>query len=117
MRIVRAENEPRRENPHGVEVKKLYDTENAQVVHITLKPGESLMKHVTPVDVFFYVLEGEGKVEIGDEVRAVRRDDLIDSPKGIAHRLMNDGTSDFRFLVAKLPRPTEKSKFATPKAE
>ena len=117
MRIVRAESEPRRENPHGVEVKSLYDTENAQVVHITLRPGEALKKHVTPVDVFFYVLEGEGKVEIGDEVKDVRKDDLIDSPAKTAHRLMNDSGGDFRFLVVKVPRPSEKSKMAGTKAE
>jgi len=46
------------ENPHHVRASKLYDTENAQVVHITLKPGQALKKHITPVDVFFYVLEG-----------------------------------------------------------
>ena len=34
---------------------------------MTIKPGKSLKKHVTPVDVFFYVLEGNGIVEIGDE--------------------------------------------------
>jgi len=43
----------------------LYDTEHAQAVHIELKPGETLKKHITPVDVFFYVLEGRGVVEIG----------------------------------------------------
>lgn len=41
------------QNPHGVEVRKLYDTEHAQAMHITLQPGERLRRHVTPVDVFF----------------------------------------------------------------
>ena len=45
-------------NPHGVGARKIYDTENAVAVHMTIKPGESLKKHITPVDVFFYVLEG-----------------------------------------------------------
>jgi quercetin dioxygenase-like cupin family protein len=54
-------------NMHGVKVQKLYDTDHAQAMHITLLPGESLKRHITPVDVFFYVLEGVGVVEIGDE--------------------------------------------------
>ena len=53
-------------NPHGVDARKIYDTENALAVHMTIKSGESLKKHITPVDVFFYVLEGEGVVEIGE---------------------------------------------------
>jgi len=112
MRTVRADDEPRRDNAHGVDVRKLYDTEHAQVMHITLRPGESLKKHITPVDVFFYVLEGEGQVEIGEEVRTVSKDTLIDSPARIPHRLTNNGTKDFRFLVVKVPRPSEKAKMA-----
>lgn len=93
-------------NPHGVDSRKLHDNENVQVVHIQLKPGESLKKHTTAVDVFFYVLEGEGIVEIGDEKQKVKKDMLIDSPKNIAHCLYNEGKEDFRVLVVKTPKPT-----------
>jgi hypothetical protein len=31
-------------NPHGVDARKIYDTENAVAVHMTIKPGESLKK-------------------------------------------------------------------------
>jgi quercetin dioxygenase-like cupin family protein len=55
----------------------LYDTESAQAVHIELKPGESLKKHITHVDVFFYVLEGKGVVEIGEEKHDFSRDTLV----------------------------------------
>ncbi|MDK2833473.1 MAG: hypothetical protein PWP14_2088 [Methanolobus sp.] len=103
-------NEPDRENPHGVSVKKLYDTEHAQVMHIELKPGEKLKKHVTPVDVFFYVLEGEGIVEIGEEQGKVSKDMIIESPAKIPHRVMNEGTGTFRFLVVKVPRQTDQTK-------
>jgi len=93
-------------NPHGVEAKKIHESANVQVVHILLNPGESLKKHTTPVDVFFYVLEGEGFVEIGDEKQKVWRDMLIDSPKNIPHRLYNEGNEIFRVLVVKTPNPT-----------
>jgi mannose-6-phosphate isomerase-like protein (cupin superfamily) len=67
----------------------------------------SLKKHVTPVDVLFYVLEGKGVVEIGDETQEVSRDMLIESPAKIPHRLMNPEDGIFRVLVVKVPRPTE----------
>lgn len=60
-------------NPHGVDVRKIYESEKIQVAHITLKPGEQLKKHVTPVDVLFYVLQGTGVVEIGDEKKKWER--------------------------------------------
>ena len=59
MKIVTYKEVDSTKNAHGVEAKKLHDNEHAQVIHILLKAGESLKKHTTPVDVFFYVLEGE----------------------------------------------------------
>jgi mannose-6-phosphate isomerase-like protein (cupin superfamily) len=99
-----------RPNPHGVSVKSIYDHESAQAVHITLLPGQELKKHVTPVDVFFYILEGKGKVEIGDETMDVSKDMTVESPARIPHRIMNPFSETMRLLVIKAPRPSEKSK-------
>ena len=110
MRIVDALQAPEAPNPHGVSARPLHDTEHVQVTMVTLKPGESLKRHVTPVDAFFYVLEGEGAVEIGDESHTVREDMLIESPASIPHRLLNDGEWVFRFLVVKTPRQTGRTK-------
>ena len=110
MKIVKVKEQKIVETPHKVDVRKIYDTEKAQAIHITLKPGEALLKHITPVDVFFYVLEGTGIVEIGDEKEEVYRDMLIESPAKIPHRLINQSDKVFRFLVVKIPRPTEQTK-------
>ncbi len=90
------------ENPHNVSARKLYDGETAKVIHFSLGEGEELKKHTTPVDVFFYVLEGTGVVEIGEEQIEVTKDTLIESPANIPHRLMNTGIGAFRFIVVKL---------------
>lgn len=110
MKIVKAFEAPEPANVHGVSARPLHDNEHVQATMVTLKPGETLRRHITPVDVFFYVLEGRGVVEIGDEEQAVERDQLIDSPAGIAHRLRNDSDQDFRFLVVKTPRPSGPTK-------
>jgi quercetin dioxygenase-like cupin family protein len=57
------------ENPHGVDARLIYSHENAKVMILTLHSGESLKRHITPVDVFFYVLEGKGMVEVGAKKR------------------------------------------------
>ena len=95
------------QNPHGIEARKIHDNEKVQTVHITLQPGEKLIKHSTLVDVFFYVLEGAGTVEIGDDEKEVSVDDLIDSPANIPHGWFNNNNSILRFLVVKTPRPSD----------
>jgi len=65
---------------------------------------------MTPVDVIFYVLEGTGVIEIGDEKSTAGKDTLIESPARIPHRWINESTSVFRVLVIKVPKPTEETR-------
>ena len=94
-------------NPHGVDARQIYSHPNAQVIVLTLKPGESLKRHITPVDVFFYVLEGKGVVEVGDEKKEVSKDTIIHSPAKIVHCWHNKSDSILKVMVAKTPKPTE----------
>ena len=110
MDTVDAKTAPTSENPHGVKASMIYNTENAQIVHISLEPGESLKKHITPVDVIFFVLEGNGVVEIGKEKKEVGQDTMISSPAKIPHCWYNESKGLLRFLVIKTPRPKEQTK-------
>lgn len=94
-----------KENAHKVDVRQLYNGESAQIMHITLKPGESLKPHKTPVDVAFYVLEGTPTVHIGNESLEYKSDTLIESPAEIVHYLSNTSEENTRILVIKAPRP------------
>jgi len=51
MKAVEVNDVQSKPNPHGVDARNLSDKDCAQVSHITLQPGESLKKHITPVDV------------------------------------------------------------------
>jgi len=110
MRIIDVKNVDIFQNPHNVDARKIYDEKNAQAVHLTLNPGESLKRHITPVDVFFYVLEGNGIVEVGDEKKEVCSDMLIESPAKIVHCWYNESNEILRILVVKVPRQTESTK-------
>ncbi len=90
-------------NPHHVDVRKVYDSPHAIASVITLQPGERLKKHITPVDVFFYTLEGETVVEIGDERETVGPDCVVESPARIPHLLANESDGVCRVLVVKVP--------------
>lgn len=99
------------ENNHKVDVKMLYNTPDAVINLITLLPGESLKRHITPVDVAFYVLEGTGIVEVGEETQEVTAECLIESPRDITHCWYNKSDAPLRFLVIKAPKPTRVSIF------
>lgn len=98
------------ETPHKVDVRKIYDKESAQVMHITLKPGEALKPHITPVDVFFYILEGSPEIRVGDEIIKIETDSLVESPKDIVHCLYNNSKKTARILVVKAPKPQSVTK-------
>ena len=110
MKIIELENINGAETPHKVLVRKMLTFKHASIVHIELKPGESLKKHITPVDACFYILEGNGSVEIGDEIKEVKKDDLVFSPAKIIHTLFNNSDVIFKFLVIKTPTPVSETK-------
>ena len=99
------------QNPHGVDARNLYTRDEAMVTVITLTPGESLKRHITPVDVVFYVLQGTGIVAIGEEKQQVEADTLVESPKDILHCWYNESSDLLRFMVIKAPKPTKKTTF------
>jgi quercetin dioxygenase-like cupin family protein len=111
MIIRKLQETPVMDNAHGVDARNLYNCDEAMISVITLAPGQSLKRHITPVDVAFYVLEGTGVVEVGEEKAEVGRDTLIESPKDIVHCWYNESDSPLRFLVIKAPKPKKKTHF------
>ncbi len=97
--------------PHQIDARNLYNRPEVVITVITLQPGQALKRHITPVDVAFYVLEGTGVVEIGEEKQTVERDTLVESPKDIVHCWYNQSDSPLRFMVIKAPRPEKKTVF------
>ena len=98
-------------NAHGVDARMLYSTEHAVLTVLKLMPGQSLKRHITPVDVAFYVLEGRGIVEVGEEKQEVGADTLIESPKDILHCWYNESDQPLRVMILKAPKPVKKSAF------
>lgn len=97
--------QPIKDTPHGVDVRQMYNDESAQIMHMTLQPGETLKAHKTPVDVTFFILEGRPTVHVGDESIAYEANTLVESPAKITHRLSNESDAIARILVIKAPRP------------
>lgn len=110
MNLTHWKNQPVKTTPHQVDVRQLYDKTDAQAMHIMLQPGEQLKPHITPVDVFFFILEGSPSVQIGNEIEEVSENTLVESPKNIVHCLYNKSDKLARILVVKTPKPTSNSR-------
>ncbi|MDP2339006.1 MAG: cupin domain-containing protein [Bacteroidota bacterium] len=110
MKITKYSDQQVKETPHKIDVREMYNKATAQAMLIALKPGESLKPHITPVDVFFYIVEGRPTIHIGDESEVCEADTLIESPAGIVHFISNDTESLARILVVKAPRPISLTK-------
>lgn len=109
MEIIRMDEVAEAQTPRKIEVRKVLNKPDVQVVYLKFKPGEGLPVHTTKVDVFFYVVEGTGRVTIGDEGETVRERDIVFSPKNIPHALENAGDGLFKVLVVKTPNPEAKN--------
>ena len=105
MKIINAKEVPAMKNIHNVKAGTIYESEHGVAVHITLEAWENLKPHITPVDVFFYILEGRPTVEIGGERKSVGPDHLIESPAKTPHCIYNETDNRARILVLKLPKP------------
>jgi len=105
VETITAATTPVADNPHGVDVRHLYSTPDVMVSQITLEPGEEVKPHKAPVDVFFYVLEGEPQIEMAGETATVKAGALVPSIAGHVHAVSNAGPARVRFLVVKTPNP------------
>ena len=113
MIIRKVDDVPVMDTANNVDARNIYNTVNAMVTIIRLKPGQSLKKHITPVDVAFFVLSGAGVVEIGEERATVSKDSLVESPKDIVHCLYNESREDLVFMIIKAPRPEKTTVFVS----
>lgn len=110
MKISKYLEQPIMKTPHKTDVREMYNKKSAQAMLIALKPGESLKPHITPVDVFFFIVEGHPTIHIGDESEVCEANTLIESPADFVHYISNASESIARILVVKAPRPDSLTK-------
>ncbi|MDD2277809.1 MAG: cupin domain-containing protein [Bacteroidales bacterium] len=88
--------------PFNLDGRKMYIGLDAELIHLSLKPGEVLEKHSNPFDVVFYILEGSGIVETDDEAISVESDMSIEIEREINRGITNTGEDLLRLLVLKI---------------
>lgn len=102
MNIIDLKNVAAGDKNRGVKAREIKSNFAAKSVNILLEANSTLPLHKTPVDVIFYVIKGEGIVEISEEKQLVKEGMFIDSPKDIPHAWHNESDAPLSVLVIKL---------------
>jgi quercetin dioxygenase-like cupin family protein len=105
MKITRLENVDPVLVKENITGKIVYDHEEAQAVIITIEPGGVLKPHKTHVDIFIYVIDGEGFFSGGNEKEKLKKNELLEIPKEISHGIQNNSNDTLTVMVLKVPKP------------
>jgi len=77
---------------------------NQSLAEARLAPGGRTTPHYHPLtEEIYYILEGSGRMTIGDETRDMGSGDAIAIPPGAVHTITNTGTSLLKFLCCCAP--------------
>ena len=92
----------------GCHILEWYNSEADQAlsyVRARVEPGKTTRWHKLANTVERYtILSGEGRVEVGDEVRLVTPNDSVYIPASTRQRITNTGQQDLVFIAACTPR-------------
>jgi mannose-6-phosphate isomerase-like protein (cupin superfamily) len=93
----------------GSEIRELLAHRNSAIrkqslAEARLPPGASTTPHYHPLtEEIYYLLEGAGRMRIGDDVRDVGPGDAIAIPPGAVHTITNTGAGTLKFLCCCAP--------------
>jgi mannose-6-phosphate isomerase-like protein (cupin superfamily) len=77
---------------------------NQSLAEARLAPGQSTTPHYHPrAEEIYYILEGQGQMQVGLLARSVGPGDAIAIPPGMAHQITNTGARTLKFLCCCAP--------------
>ncbi len=81
--------------------RRLYASDGATIIHMTIHPGQAIAPHAADVDMEFFVIAGNGRFSVGDESADAGPGTLVESPAEIPHGIMNTGSTSLELLAIK----------------
>jgi mannose-6-phosphate isomerase-like protein (cupin superfamily) len=88
----------------GSTIRELHHTEVQSLAEATLEVEQATERHYHRVaEEIYFVLKGQGRMEVDGEVTHVRPGDAVLIPAGAWHQLENNGTSELRILCCCAP--------------
>ncbi|MDI7277176.1 MAG: cupin domain-containing protein [Anaerolineae bacterium] len=78
--------------------------DRGSLAEITVEPGKTIVPHRhRTTHELYYILRGEGLMQVGDERAAVGPGDAIPIPERTRHQMWNRGREDLVFLCVCIP--------------
>ena len=88
----------------GSTIRELHRTALQSLAEATLEPDEATRRHHHRLsEEIYFVLKGSGTMEVDGDERRIRPGEAVLIPAGAWHSLVNDGSSELRFLCACAP--------------
>ncbi len=88
--------------PFNLDGRKMYVNPKAEIIHLTLKIGESIDIHTNPFDVVFYTLEGVATLNVDGKEHNLPKDCTLEIPKDLPRGMKNNAEKTLRVLVFKV---------------
>lgn len=104
MKVVSVESVEAFVTKDGSTIRELHHTQVQSLAEATLEVEQATERHYHRVtEEIYFVLKGQGKMEIDGETTHVRPGDAVLIPAGAWHQLENNGTSELRILCCCAP--------------
>ena len=79
-------------------------SEQHSLAQIVIPPGKASLKHYHPVaEESYYILAGQGHMQLGDETVTLRAGDSVMIPPPVVHQISNNGIEDLVLLAVCVP--------------
>jgi quercetin dioxygenase-like cupin family protein len=99
MNIVSLTNAPK--VPFDLEGYKMHSSDTLEVIHLCLKPGQSIPQHSNPFNVVACLVSGQVTVHIGDDQRVLSLYDVVELGKNMNRGFTNYSTTEARIIIMK----------------
>jgi len=90
-------------NIRGVSTKTIVDHEHATIKNLLLNPGDSIPPHQVPVNVTFFILDGQGSITLGNDTHPVKKGDIVLCSPNVSMSVQADDNHSLSFLNIKTP--------------
>lgn len=88
--------------PFNLDGHKMFTSEKVELIHLNLYPNEEVAPHTNPFDVIFYILEGEGIINVDGETLPVKPNHTLFIERDKQRGMINTGSTNLRVLVFKI---------------
>lgn len=103
MKVLRIQDAPK--VPFNLDGHLLHQSDYFDLVHLSLKPGESVEAHINPLPVVLFGLGGEAVIGIGNESDILRAGTYLKVDANLSRYLVNRNNEPFKMLVIKYRNP------------